>query len=190
MAVNQRQSRELSRFDDGVLSQLGTIRRIGYRLLNDRQDLDDFTQEVVLRIYASRDRLRDVRCLTGYVRVAAQRTALEPQLIEESSEYLWRGNVRELPNESYRAVAIARDGSVLRLYHFSNRLAKDRMAVREVLDRKILYDEKVRRFRRQIVGETLRECNLNHTQTVRLLGMERSNLIGLIERLGIGSPDS
>ena len=96
MAVNQRQSRELSRFDDGVLSQLETIRRIGFRLLNDRQDLDDFTQEVVLRVYANRDRLRDVGCLTGYIRVAAQNTA---QSWNRKRKPILMDSVPELPFE-------------------------------------------------------------------------------------------
>ena len=75
MAVQPNQSREDSRFDDDVLAQIGTIRRIGSRLLRNRQDLDDFTQEVELRVFAQRTALRDDRCLASYIGRIARNTA-------------------------------------------------------------------------------------------------------------------
>ncbi|MBT5534935.1 hypothetical protein HOK31_17845, partial [Candidatus Poribacteria bacterium] len=46
-------------FDRVVLESVGLIRRIGAARLRDRGDLDDFTQAVVLRVYANRDSVRD-----------------------------------------------------------------------------------------------------------------------------------
>ncbi|MBM3216140.1 sigma-70 family RNA polymerase sigma factor [Candidatus Poribacteria bacterium] len=75
MAVDALPEGEDKRFEDGVLSQIGAIRRIGVRLLRSRQDLDDFTQEVVLCVFAHRADLRDERCLPSYVWTVATNTA-------------------------------------------------------------------------------------------------------------------
>ncbi len=46
-------------FDEAALSQMENIRRIGLRRLRNRNEIDDFVQETLLRAYAKRDQLRD-----------------------------------------------------------------------------------------------------------------------------------
>lgn len=62
-------------FDRLLLDQLGLVRYIGARSLRDRGELDDFTQEVVLRVYASPRRLHEPDHLGRWVSVVARNTA-------------------------------------------------------------------------------------------------------------------
>ncbi|MBT7101884.1 hypothetical protein HN937_31200, partial [Candidatus Poribacteria bacterium] len=64
-------------FDAGVLSQLETIRRIGRGRLRRLSDLDDFTQEVLIRLYAGREQLRDAERLPQWAAVIARNLAVQ-----------------------------------------------------------------------------------------------------------------
>ncbi|MEO2006572.1 MAG: sigma factor, partial [Candidatus Poribacteria bacterium] len=64
-------------FDAGVLAQIDTIRRIGRGRLRQAADLDDFTQEVVIRLYAGRDQLRDSGRLAQWTSVTARNLAVQ-----------------------------------------------------------------------------------------------------------------
>ena len=59
-------------FDRLLLDQLGLVRYIGARSLRDRGELDDFTQEVVLRVYASPRRLHEPDHLSSQPEVLAE----------------------------------------------------------------------------------------------------------------------
>jgi DNA-directed RNA polymerase specialized sigma24 family protein len=48
-----------SSFDETVLAQLPRIRAIGRGMLPKSVDLDDFVQDVVVRVYLKRHQLRD-----------------------------------------------------------------------------------------------------------------------------------
>lgn len=64
-------------FDRCVLAEIENIRRIGRRLLGNRDDLDDFTQETLLHIYANRAKLREPERFSGWVAAIARNTALK-----------------------------------------------------------------------------------------------------------------
>ena len=59
-------------FDRAVLENVRLIRRIGVARLHDRGDLDDFTQAVVLRVYANRDTVRDEQRMENWIAVVAK----------------------------------------------------------------------------------------------------------------------
>jgi len=99
--------------------------------------------------------------------------------------YSWPGNVRELRNELYRACALAEPGSQVQTYHFSSQIIRGESLVREIMSERVSYRESLNRFGRRLAEEALRECNGNRTHATRLLGMDRSNLVALIKRLGI-----
>lgn len=62
-------------FDVAALAQVAAIRAIGRRRLAAARDLDDFTQEVLLRAYAKRGQLRDVERLPQWIQTIARHTA-------------------------------------------------------------------------------------------------------------------
>ncbi len=70
-----RPQRRGTSFDRIVLENVGLIRRIGVANLRDRADLDDFTQAVVLRVYANRDSVRDEQRLANWIAVVAKNAA-------------------------------------------------------------------------------------------------------------------
>ena len=63
------------RFDRLVLTQVESIRRIGLSTLRDRDRLDDFIQEVILRAYVYRDQLREPERTAQWLAVIAKNTA-------------------------------------------------------------------------------------------------------------------
>ncbi|MEO2007014.1 MAG: sigma-70 family RNA polymerase sigma factor, partial [Candidatus Poribacteria bacterium] len=63
------------KFDDVVLSQLPRIRAIGRGLLPRAADLDDFVQDVVVRVYLNRGQLRDEGRLPQWIASIASNAA-------------------------------------------------------------------------------------------------------------------
>ena len=63
------------RFDQLVLAQVESIRRIGLSTLRDRERVADFVQEVILRAYVHRDQLRDPERVPQWLAVIAKNTA-------------------------------------------------------------------------------------------------------------------
>ena len=88
MAHMERRMSASSAFDRAVLSHVPHVRRIGWRTLRKSEDVEDFTQEVLLRVYASRDGLRDTARLPQWIRAIARNTAISwarkrrPELME------------------------------------------------------------------------------------------------------------
>ncbi|MBT3270530.1 sigma-70 family RNA polymerase sigma factor [Candidatus Poribacteria bacterium] len=64
-------------FDTSVLGQIEAIRRVGRKRLRRPTDLDDFTHEVIARLYASQDQLRDDERFPHWAAVTAKNLAAE-----------------------------------------------------------------------------------------------------------------
>ncbi len=62
-------------FDRGVVSHIGLVRHIGAASLSGQYDLDDFTQDVLARVFAKRDQLRDLSRLRAWMATIARNTA-------------------------------------------------------------------------------------------------------------------
>ncbi|MBT5712466.1 sigma-70 family RNA polymerase sigma factor [Candidatus Poribacteria bacterium] len=58
-----------------VLAHVDTIRRIGWSRLRRRDELDDFTQDVIPRLYANRERLRDRERFPQWAAAIARNTS-------------------------------------------------------------------------------------------------------------------
>ncbi len=69
--------RPLSDFDATVLGQMGHIRAVGRKQLRNQNELDDFVQETVARVYANRAQLRDPAKLKQWIAGIARNTANE-----------------------------------------------------------------------------------------------------------------
>jgi RNA polymerase sigma factor (sigma-70 family) len=68
-------STHVRRFDRLVLTQVESVRRVGLSTLRDREHLDDFIQEVILRAYVYRDQLREPGRAAQWLSVIAKNTA-------------------------------------------------------------------------------------------------------------------
>lgn len=62
-------------FGSRLLAEASTVRSIGARRLRDLADLDDFTQDVLLRAFANREQLRDADLLPQWVAAIARNAA-------------------------------------------------------------------------------------------------------------------
>ncbi|MAF12539.1 hypothetical protein CMK11_18995, partial [Candidatus Poribacteria bacterium] len=62
-------------FDRGVVAHIGLVRHIGAATLSGHVDLDDFTQDVLARVFAKREQLRDLARLRAWMASIAQNTA-------------------------------------------------------------------------------------------------------------------
>jgi RNA polymerase sigma factor (sigma-70 family) len=69
--VNERE------FEAKVLGQIDAIRRIGRKRLGRLSDLDDFTHEVVVRLYAARDQRRNEELFPRWASVTARNLAAQ-----------------------------------------------------------------------------------------------------------------
>ena len=57
--------------------------------------------------------------------------------------------------------------------------------IQDILSESLGYSESLNRFRRRLVEDALRACDGNRRRAAQMLGMDRSNLVALIRRLGI-----
>ena len=85
--------RPLSDFDATVLGQMGHIRAVGRNRLRNLNELDDFVQETVARVYANRAQLRDPAKLKQWIAGVARNTA------NEMNRAAYRRRETPLPNE-------------------------------------------------------------------------------------------
>lgn len=82
-------SNDVTNFDNIVLSNLELIRRIGVHYLIRSEELEDFIQEVTLRVYSKREQLRDIQNFPQWLSAIAKNLAVDwnkrrrPDLLEE-----------------------------------------------------------------------------------------------------------
>ena len=89
----------------------------------------------------------------------------------------WPGNIRELENVLSVAAALA-EGGVIGPQHLELPAAKiERLAG--------TYHQRVRAFRRQIIGEALDECGGNRAAAAALLGVSPQSISYFIRELGL-----
>jgi len=84
------------RFDRLVLTQVESIRRVGLSTLRDRERLDDFIQEVILRAYVYRDQLREPERAAQWLAVIAKNTA---RMWDRRRDALPVDDILDLPTE-------------------------------------------------------------------------------------------
>jgi Nif-specific regulatory protein len=90
-----------------------------------REDLYYRLSAFPIRLPPLRDRREDIPLLASrFIKMAAERhhkriTEIENAALDLMLQFDWRGNVRQLRNEVERAVALSRDGDMLRAEHLS-----------------------------------------------------------------------
>ena len=138
-----------------------------------------------------RERIDDIPLLAEHFlkdacdRVGKSVCGLAPDVIEMLQAYHWPGNVREFENVINRAIAMAGDDDVIHRFHFSIAVNRDEHLIQDCLKGENKYTDSLNRFRRSLIGQALRECEGNRTETAKKLGVQRPNLITMIKRLGL-----
>ena len=69
--------RDRFQFDEAALGQIENIRRIGLRRLRNRNEIDDFVQETLLRAFSKRSQLRDEAKFEAWIAAIARNLARE-----------------------------------------------------------------------------------------------------------------
>jgi two-component system response regulator HupR/HoxA len=110
-----------------------------------------------------------------------------PAVMDVLMAYHWPGNVRELAHEAYRAVALAEEGMMVQIYHFSRKITRGESLMQQAISGSSSYSEAVDDFRRRYIQQVLTECGGNRHEAARRLQMNRSNLLKVMKRLGIGN---
>ncbi|MAF13058.1 hypothetical protein CMK11_21615 [Candidatus Poribacteria bacterium] len=120
-------------FDTAALAQVGAIRGIGRRRLAAARDLDDFTQEVLLRAYANCGQLREIERLPQWIQTIARHTAQDwnRKRKPELSEFL-----AELPSRAPSPHEHAENGERWRAF-------LDALHALSPVDRDLLYSHLV-----------------------------------------------
>jgi DNA-binding NtrC family response regulator len=165
-----------------------------------REDLYYRLNVVELRLPALRERRDDISLLAHHFlqrsvelfhKKARRFSASTMQALEQHN---WPGNVRELENVVQRAVVLS-DGPSIEVAQLPAAL-RSAETVEEPIVRPtaaepehpaplMSYEEEIRRFKRNLILRTLRECGWRKAESARALGVARGYLHRLIHQLEI-----
>lgn len=141
-----------------------------------------------------RHRKDDIEVLANHFLSGASRRHHCPQkeLSEAALQQLrahdWPGNVRELENEIERLVILSGDDEIIRAELLSERIAPAAPEAATFTDFEGMeMPEAVEKLERAMILETLRETGWNKTETARVLGVSRRNLIRKVARFDLES---
>jgi len=156
-----------------------------------REDLYYRLSVFPIHIPSLRERHEDIPPLAKHLLEKAcneQKRRLDgfaPEVMDLLTGYSWPGNVRELENSIELAVALAEEGRQVQAYHFPPRITQGESLIQETLSKHIGLPTAVEQLQRHLIENALRDCDGNHTQAAKMLGLQRSNFIRLMRRLGI-----
>ncbi|MEZ4462495.1 MAG: nitric oxide reductase transcriptional regulator NorR [bacterium] len=153
-----------------------------------REDLYHRVSVYPIRTPALRDRMSDIDALAGFFlekhrgRLGTLPLRLTEAALEDLRAYAWPGNVRELESVLMRGALRAQtrathdpwitiDAQDLFISRSSPRTQAQSLA------------EATREFQRQLVADTIRQCDGNLAQAARVLDMDRSNFHRTVKRL-------
>jgi Nif-specific regulatory protein len=106
-------------------------------------------------------------------------------VFEMLQSYNWPGNVRELESAINYAAAFVETGQRIQTYHFPVQITQGESLIQEVLSEQGTYRKLLDQFQRRLIENALKTCSSNRYQAAKMLGMDRSNLVKLMKRLGI-----
>lgn len=150
-----------------------------------REDLYYRLNVVAVDIPPLRQRIEDVPLLFQHFALVASALyqkeipALSPAQVESLCSYDWPGNVRELRNIAERYVLLGASGS-FQLDQFDNQTDN-------ILE--ISLPEKVERFEKLIIEETLAKHNGSIKQTMQSLGLPRKTLYDKMQKYALDKGD-
>jgi DNA-binding NtrC family response regulator len=165
-----------------------------------REDLYYRLNVVELRLPALRERRDDISLLAHHFlqrsvelfhKKARRFSASTMQALEQHN---WPGNVRELENVVQRAVVLS-DGPSIEVAQLPAALRSVEIAEEPIMRPAaaepaqpaalMSYEEEIRRFKRNLILRTLRECGWRKAESARALGVARGYLHRLIHQLEI-----
>jgi two-component system, NtrC family, response regulator AtoC len=160
-----------------------------------REDLYYRLNVVELHLPPLRERTDDVSLLAHhFLHKSAQHFRKNARRFSQAAlssleQYSWPGNVRELENIIQRAVVLS-DGPTIECSNLPpafRSLAQKPVADAESLavGKASTYEEEIKRFKRNLVVRTLRECGWRKAESARALGVARGYLHRLINQLDI-----
>jgi anaerobic nitric oxide reductase transcription regulator len=169
-----------------------------------RADLFHRLNVYPIRVPALRERREDIPLLAGYFcdligrRLGLPPIHLSPDVLESLSRYTWPGNVRELENLVSRAVLKAsaeqRGGAriILHPIHVGMEFARGEggeIPAQSANEPLLLADQTFRgavdQYQRGLILAALERHDCNWAAAARELGLHRSNLHHLAQRLGL-----
>jgi DNA-binding NtrC family response regulator len=145
-----------------------------------RQDLLFRLKVATIRLPPLRERLGDVRLLAEAFLAPPPAARLTPEARNKLQGYSWPGNVRELKNvlEVAKVLALAEGATAIDPQHLD--------IPAEVKVGVASYQDRVERYRRDLIREALDQNEGNQAQAARQLGLSRQALSYLVRKLKIG----
>jgi DNA-binding NtrC family response regulator len=152
-----------------------------------REDLMYRLNVISVSVPPLRERKEDIAELTRHFleKYGSEKVKLSRPALELLHGYSWPGNVRQLENETRRAMVLS-DGEI-RPEHFSPEV---RLAEPESLTDSMNLRRRLDALEAQLVERALHQTDGNQTQASKLLGVSRFGLQKMIRRLGIGATDA
>lgn len=154
-----------------------------------REDLFYRLSVVQIQLPPLRERVEDIPLLaTHFLAIHSQRikkkvTGIRSNAMNALSRYKWPGNIRELQNVIERAVIMVEPGEEISPEHLPFNLLEEKTEVQNP-------GEALKHAEREIIIQTLKECNWNRSLTAKRLGIGRRTLYDKLARLGISlKPD-
>ncbi len=150
-----------------------------------REDLYYRLDVVSISLPPLRERGNDTRLLAQHflesfaAEQGKQVTGIGPRAMRLLLDYDWPGNVRELENVMEQSVVVARASTI----HREDLPSKLQQGAASVKHSTILDHE------RNLLLETLEECNWNKSHAAERLGIGRSTLYAKLRKFRITSPD-
>jgi len=162
-----------------------------------RQDLYYRLNVISIALPPLRDRLQDLPDLVNYFIKKYSGALHKPvrfpdDLLDVLAAYSWPGNVRELENVIERAVVLA-EGEEIRKQDlpreiFETHPLKDsQSAVLATAGTSQTLDQRIENLEREIIRQTLLECQGNQTLAAKRLGLKRSSLQYKMQKYGLHS---
>jgi hydrogenase-4 transcriptional activator len=168
-----------------------------------RADLFERLHVIRLHIPPLRERREEIPLLVQYFlerfkkEIGRTELFLSEQVYQILIDYHWPRNVRELANEVYRLVILAKNGEVIgadrlspsirqrdKLETFSGR-SDSAPENQIIIDDSLSYAAAREYLEREMISRGLKRSNGNITQTAAALGMDRTGLAKAIKRLGL-----
>ena len=161
---------------------------------NFREDLFFRLAVAIIKLPPLRDRVEDFGPLCEHIlEQIAARTRLRLRELEPAALHLlkrcqWPGNIRELRNTLEQACMLT-DGTQLTANNIRNIVSPDRETVGERLvvpeGGSQSYEEAFATFERNLIAQTLRQCDGKVSQAAKQLGLGRATLYRKMATLGM-----
>jgi DNA-binding NtrC family response regulator len=149
-----------------------------------REDLFYRLSVVQIALPPLRERVEDIPLLAAHFlahhtrQIKKKVRGFHPDAMAALVQYSWPGNIRELENVVERAVIMAEAGEEILPSHLPFTHLEERVKAPRPT-------EAFKQAEREVIIQTLKECNWNRSQAAKRLGIGRRTLYDKLARLGI-----